>query len=453
MDEFLAIDIGASSGRHILGKICNGRLVTEEIYRFPNSPLKVDGRLVWDTGRLFAEIITGLKRAKELGAIPVSVGIDTWAVDYVLLGKDGEPVDNVFSYRDPKTERAVREVHGCIPFEDLYGRTGIQFQPFNTIYRLKQDALDGRLARAEQMLMLPDYFHYLLTGKTSREYTNATSTGLINAATHTWDREITQALGLPERLFPQTAEAGVLLGEFTEEIRRLTGFGAKVVLPATHDTASAVVGSVADGGPYLSSGTWSLLGIEQSKVHTDEKSRRFNYSNEGHIGGRYRFQKNLTGLWMVNRLRAEECPQMSFAEFTALAERSENEYLVDVNDARFLAPEHMRREIEDAVGRSLSAGECAYTALNSLAHGYRKAVGELESVLNESFAQLNVIGGGSKNALLNRLTERSTGKKIIAGPSEATVVGNLVMQMITAGVLHDHAEAKKIIMQTFYGEL
>lgn len=451
MNEFLAIDIGASSGRHILGRICNGRLVTEEIYRFPNFPQKVNGRLTWDVGRLFHEILTGLKRAKEMGRIPVSVGIDTWAVDYVLLDRDGGIVDDVFSYREPKTEQAVSAVHERVPFKTLYERTGIQFQPFNTIYRLKQDALDGRLDRAVRMLMLPDYFHYLLTGKTSREYTNATSTGLVNAATRSWDRETIEALDLPERFFPETTEAGALLGVFTAEISRAVGYCAKVVLPATHDTASAVIGSVANGGPYLSSGTWSLLGIEQRAAHTDAESRGYNYSNEGHIGGKYRFQKNITGLWMLNRLRSEECPQMDFAEFTALAEHSRNDYTVDVNDARFLAPENMRREIENCVGRGLSAGECAYCALNSLALSYKKALDELESVLSEKFTRLNIIGGGSKNRLLTELTAARTGKKIVAGPAEATVVGNLVTQMLAAGVLRDGADANQTIMQSFHG--
>lgn len=445
MEEFLAIDIGASSGRHILGRLQDGLLFTEEIYRFKNSPKEKGGRLIWDVDELFREILCGLKRAKELGRAPVCVGIDCFAVDYVLLKNSGERVFDVYSYRDPKTERAIKEVNASVPFEWLYGKTGIQFQPFNTLYRLKQDVIDGRLGAADKLLMLPDYLHYLLTGKESREYTNATSTGLINAQTRGWDGEILSALGLPERFFPQTQESGTKLGTFTEQIKREVGYDALVVLPATHDTASAVIGASAKDGPYLSSGTWSLLGIVQDRAHTDAESLRFNFSNEGYPDGKFRFQKNILGLWMFNRILKEECPTLTAAELTALAAEAENDERVDVQEARFFAPANMKAEIENAVGRRLTAAEAAYCALNSLAYAYAGALCEMETLLHRTFDGLNVIGGGCKNALLNGLTERYTRKKIIVGPSEATAVGNLAVQMTALGAIGNEAEIKQII--------
>lgn len=445
MNYFLAIDIGASSGRHILGCIRNGILETEEIYRFPNSPLMVNNRLVWDIGRLFTEILTGMKRAGELGKAPYAVGIDTWAVDYVLLDRDRNLIGEAYSYRDPRTERAVAELHARIPFERLYALTGIQFQPFNTVYRLRQDITDGRLALADKLLMLPDYFHYRLTGRLGTEYTNATSTGLVNAFTRTWDEEILSAVGLRKSIFAPMLHAGSELGGLTPEIQRLVGYDARVIIPATHDTASAVIGSQAEDAPYLSSGTWSLLGIVQPEAHTDCKSRAFNFSNEGHIENGYRYQKNITGLWMLNRLRAEECPELSFAELTALAEGSANDCMVDVNDARFLAPPNMRLEIGRASGVRLTVGEAAYCVLNGLAACYAKSITELEEVLGQDWKTLNIVGGGSKNTLLNRLTEQYTKKNITVGPAEATVVGNLVMQMLSQGIITDWKEAKKLI--------
>ena len=268
MNYYLAIDIGASSGRHILAHLQDGKMVTEEIYRFSNGPQILPGtpgalgsqgnkRLMWDTERLFKEILNGLKRAKELNKIPVSVGVDTWGVDYVLLDESDTPLEGVYCYRDGRTKSAVPSAHRRIPFAELYAKTGIQYQSFNTVYQLYDDKRDGRLQKAKTFLMLPDYFHYLLTGVKRQEYTNATTTGMVNALTHAWDEEILDALGYDKKLFGALSQPGTAVGEFTDEVAAFVGYRAKVVLPATHDTASAVLAAPLEGQtPYISSGTW-----------------------------------------------------------------------------------------------------------------------------------------------------------------------------------------------------
>lgn len=447
---FLAVDIGASSGRHILGTVEDGRLTLEEIYRFSNSPLKVNDRLIWDTGRLFTEILHGLRRAGETGRVPESVAIDTWAVDYVLVDGSGARLGDAHSYRDTKRwSRAAERVHEKIPFAALYQRTGIQYQPFNTIYQLQADADEGLLGGAAQLFMLPEYFYYLLTGRAVREATNASSTGLINASTRGWDGEILHTLGFPERLFLPLSRPGARVGRFTEYVREKVGYDAEAVLCATHDTASAVIGSLAEEGePYLSSGTWSLLGSVEREAHTEEASRRCNFSNEGHVGGAFRLQKNITGLWMIQRLREEAFPQCSFAQIADEARSAACDILIDANDPRFLAPRSMKREIEQAACKNLTAAECARCVFTSLAACYARTLRELESLTGRTADTLNIIGGGSKNTFLNELTARATGKRVVCGPVEATVAGNLAVQMVAAGAVSDLAAAKKMIRRS-----
>ena len=447
MNEFLAIDIGASSGRHILGGIKDGKLVLEEIYRFPNLPQRSGNRLSWNAERLFAEVLNGLKRAKELGKIPRFVGVDTWGVDYALLDGKGELVGDVVSYRDLRTEAAVPKVHERVPFQTLYERTGIQFQPFNTVYQLWCDKEEGKLERAEAMLMLPDYLHYRLTGRMSREYTDATTTGLINARARAWDKELLKELGYGEKFFPDTVPAGTRLGSFSKEVQNAVGYCAEVVLPPTHDTASAVV-AAPFGELYISSGTWSLLGAEVPEPFTGEVSRKFNYTNEGGLTG-VRLQKNIMGLWLIQQIRHELNDAYSFAQLADMARESVTEDIIDVEDGRFLSPVNMRKEVEDAVGRKLGTGEAAYCVFNSLAVCYGKAVREFEAITGKRYSVLNIIGGGSKNVLLNELTARETGKTIYAGPTEATAIGNLVVQMTSAGVFESVAAAREVVKKSF----
>ena len=450
MNYYLAIDIGASSGRHIVGWLEEGKLKTEEVYRFQNGNEEKAGHLIWNAEKLFEEVKNGLKRAKEVGKIPSYIGIDTWAVDYALLDKEQKRIGDIYAYRDSRTEKAIKKVHKIIPFTDLYAGTSIQFQPFNTVYQLYADKLSGKLDRAASMLMLPDYLNYRLTGVKKQEYTNATSTGLVNAISHEWDRALIEKLGLPQKLFGELSQPGTVVGELSPEMEQEIGYHATVILPATHDTASAVLAAPIDeASPYISSGTWSLLGIEQEQAHTDEGSQRANYSNEGSINFNFRYQKNIMGLWLIQSVRNELIEKPSFATLEQMARCKESEYFIDVNDNRFLAPESMIEEIRKAVRTQLSLASVMRVIYDSLAKSYAQAIEELERNTGKTYDTLHIIGGGSKDSFLNELAAKATGKRVIAGPTEATAIGNLIMQMIGTGELHDLTEARKIVKKSF----
>lgn len=449
MNYYVAIDIGASSGRHIVGWLENGKLKTEEVYRFKNGTESKGGHLIWDAVRLFAEVKNGLKAAKEKGYVPSYIGIDTWAVDYALLDKEDKLIGEVYAYRDSRTEKAAERVHRIISFDELYKKTGIQFQTFNTVYQLYADKLSGKLQGAESMLMLPDYLNFLLTGVKKQEYTNATSTGLVNAQTHDWDKGITAKLGLPENLFGELSQPGTVVGELSEELQKELGYNATVILPATHDTASAVLAAPIDNeSPYISSGTWSLLGIEQERAHTDEGSQKANYSNEGSIDFNFRYQKNIMGLWLIQSVK-RELGNLSFETLAQMARCKEDCGIIDVNDNRFLSPENMIDEINKAIGKSLNSASIMRVIYDSLAKSYADAIKELEKNTGKNYKTLNIIGGGSRDTLLNELTAKATGKKIITGPTEATAIGNLIMQMIGTGEIKYLPEARKIIKKSF----
>lgn len=429
---YLAVDIGASSGRHIVGWMEDGRLCTEEVYRFPNGVQRQDGHLVWDIEGIFAHVKEGLKAAFARYPRIESVSIDTWAVDYVLLDAQDQPVYPVYAYRDGRTQDAVGAVHGIVPFAQLYARTGIQFQPFNTIYQLYADKLAGRLDGAEDFLMVPEYLLWRLCGVKAREYTNATSTGLVNARTGQYDPAILQALGLPQRLFPSLTGPGAVLGELLPDVAAEAGGQCRVVLCATHDTASAVEGiPMAEGeGLFLSSGTWSLLGAKLPQPLTSEESCRANFTNEGGVGY-IRYLKNIMGLWIVQCIQKQL--GISFGEMVDLARTSGCDRVFDVNDPRFTAPADMKAEIAAALSETGPAPESdadlIRSVYRSLAESYGKAVREMEAVTGRSWDILYIAGGGAKNALLNDLTARATGKRVIALPIEATAIGNLKVQM------------------------
>ena len=377
--RYLAVDIGASSGRHIVASLEKGKLVMTEVYRFKNSVTERDGRLYWDEKRLFDEILAGLKAAKEAGLTPDHVGVDTWAVDYALLDEKDRPIGGVYAYRDARGGALKEKAHSLMPFSELYRRTGIQYAPFNTLYQLYDDVLTGRISSARSFLMLPDYFHFLLTGVKKQEYTNATSTGMVNAATHRWDETILDRFSLPRDLFGELSQPSSVVGNFRKEVREIVGYDATVVLPATHDTASAVLAApTSDGAPYLSSGTWSLLGAEQKKAHTEEIAMRYNYSNEGSVNFTFRTQKNIIGLWVIQEVKKELGDRYSFAELAEMARAEANDLVLDLSDPRFLAPESMIGEIEKSVGKQ-SVGALAYTVFHSLALSYQKAIEAVRS--------------------------------------------------------------------------
>ena len=417
---YLAIDIGASSGRHIVGWRENGEIKTEEVYRFPNGVQEANDHLTWDMQRLLSEVKTGIAAAKAKYPKIDSLSIDTWAVDYVLLQGD-KPVQPCYAYRDSRTEAVIPQVHEIVPFEELYAHTGIQFQPFNTIYQLYADKLAGRLEGVTDFLMIPEYLMYRLTGEKAHEYTNATTTGLVSARTGEFDRELIEKLGLPLALFGQLSQPGTVIGEYE---------GIKVILCATHDTASAVEGIPMEGNqPYISSGTWSLLGVKTKQPITDTASREANYSNEGGVGYN-RYQKNIMGMWIVNELKKELCPEASFQEIVQAAEESTCQMLVDANAAEFLAPTSMKAAFDTATNSGLrTVGDYFRCVYRSLAESYRAALEELERNTGKKYSQLYIVGGGAKNQFLNRLTRETTGKQVIALPIEATALGNLKIQM------------------------
>ncbi len=455
MRYYLAIDIGASSGRHILAHMENGKMITEEIYRFQNGPEELtafDGErhLMWTPDRLFNEILNGLKKAKELGKVPYSVGIDTWGVDYALLDENDQAIGGIYCYRDARTEKTIPQVHNVIPFADLYAKTGIQFASFNSVYQLLHDKETGRMDKAKSMLMLPDYFHFRLTGVKKQEYTNATTTGMVNSVTHTWDEEIIEKLGYKKELFGELSQPGTEVGEFSDEVVAFVGYKAKVVLPATHDTASAVLAApLSAQTPYISSGTWSLLGVEQNYAHTSEAAREAGYSNEGSVKEQFRLQINIMGLWMIQQVRHELGDKYSFAELADMARANPVDDEINVNDQKFLAPKSMIDAINETVGRQLPVGEMAYVIYNNLAKYYDLSLKALEGVTGEKYATLNIIGGGSKNMLLNELTKKYTGKRIITGPAEGTAIGNLMMQMVGSGEIADVKVGREVIKNSF----
>lgn len=429
MRYYLAIDIGASSGRHIVGWRENGTIQTKEVYRFFNGVKEENGHLIWDVRQLFSDVVTGMLAAFKAYPEIESLSIDTWGVDYVLL-KGDEEVYPVYAYRDSRTEDVIPQVQKIVPFPELYRRTGCQFQPFNTIYQLWDDRQAGRLDGVTDLLMIPEYLLWKLCGVKAREYTNATTMGMVNALTGEFDMEIVETLGYPNHLFPRLNQPGTVLGTLRPEIAQAVGGSCKVVLCATHDTGSAVEGIPMDGNhPYISSGTWSLLGVKTPRPITDAGSEKANYSNEGGVGYN-RYQKNIMGMWLVNGLQRELCPDMSFPEIVKLAEESTCDALVNANAPEFLAPKSMKAAFDKATGNALGAlGDYFRCAYRSLAVSYREALEELEINTGCRYEKLYIVGGGAKNAFLNCLTAEATGKEVIALPIEATALGNLKIQM------------------------
>ena len=429
MRYYLAIDIGASSGRHIVGWQENGTIMTQEVHRFPNGVKEENGHLIWDVDALYESVVEGIAKAFALYPQIESLSVDTWGVDYVLF-KGNEELRPCYAYRDARTEAVIPAVHEKVPFAELYRHTGCQFQPFNTIYQLYDELKQGRLEGVTDMLMIPEYLLYKLSGVKAREYTNATTMGMINAQTGEFDLEIVDALGLPKALFPKLSQPGTVLGDLLPEIAQKVGGNCKVVLCATHDTGSAVEGiPMNEDAPYISSGTWSLLGVKTPKPITTEASEKANYSNEGGVGYN-RYQKNIMGMWLVNQLQKELCPETPFPEIVKMAQESTCDAMIDANAQEFLAPKSMKAAFDNATGNALATtGDYFRCAYRSLAVSYKVALDELENNTGKKYDKLYIVGGGAKNAFLNGLTQDATGKEVIALPIEATALGNLKVQM------------------------
>ncbi len=475
MKSYLAIDIGASSGRHILGRVVDGRIALEEVFRFDNSQIRLNGHDCWDIERLVANVQTGIDAACAKGPV-ASIGIDTWGVDFVLLDEEGRLCSDAVAYRDARTAGADDEIErDILPFAELYARTGVQKAIFNTIYQLwalKKEHPE-QLARAAHFAMIPEYLNYRLTGKLVHEYTDASTTALLDAAKKDWDFDLIERLGLPRRIFGKLEMPGATVGAFK---------GIPVILPATHDTGSAYLAVPArdERAVYLSSGTWSLLGVENNTPITTDAARAANFTNEGGAWGRYRFLKNIMGLWMIQSIRRElndvdyvegsnaaeaqsaarkqledleNGRSYSYAELEMKA-RGEPDYpvLVDVNEPRFLNPPSMIGAVLDAVREEgekppRTIGALMTCVYRSLAACYADAIDTLSSITGKSYTSVNIVGGGSKDRYLNALTADATGLEVFAGPSEGTAIGNLIVQMIAGGEFANLAEARKAIVR------
>ena len=431
MKYFLAIDIGASSGRHIVGYLENEKTVLDEVYRFPNGVKTIDNHLVWDLEDLYNNVLEGIKKALLKYKNIESMAIDTWGVDYVLM--DGEKeIMPCYSYRDGRTKEAIELVHNIIPFNDLYKITGSQFQEFNTIYQLYYDKINGRLDKATAFLHIPEYLTYKLTGKMMHEYTNASTTGLMDGKTFNYSNEIINKLGFKKSLFSDLYKPGTMVGEFTNDVKNKVGGSIDVVLCATHDTASAVIGIPMDeNAPYISSGTWSLFGVKTEEVVVSDEARRANFSNE--YGPNYiRLQKNIMGLWIIQKLSKEL--NLSFIEMVDIARKSDYQEIFNVNDECFLSTPSMKDEIKRWLknhNKPLPLSDLALinATYHSLAYSYKEALLELEKITSTKYDKIYIVGGGAKNDYLNELTKVYTKCNVIALPIEATAIGNLKIQM------------------------
>lgn len=427
---YLAVDIGASSGRHILSHIENDRLVLEEIYRFDNNLVESENGLVWDTESLFDEVLCGIKKCKKIGKIPKSIAIDTWGVDYVLLDENKKEIKPCFCYRDSRTNGVIDEVKSIISPSRLYSKTGIQKQNFNTIYQLYADKKSGRLEKAAYFLMMPDYLSFKLTGEVKNEYTNATTTGLVNANAKTWDIDIIYALGLTGVSFLPLSLPSSHVGFLSEEIQKAVGFNCAVLFAPSHDTASAVCACpMKDDDLYISSGTWSLIGTEITEPILSEDARLHNFTNEGGIDYRFRFLKNYMGMWLFQNIRRNLNKEKTYDEMMQLAMSCGDYKYFDVNDNTLVAPKNMIEAIGKLIG-SDDLGLILNSAYHSLAKSYSEAVTEIEAVTGKRFNAIHIVGGGCRDKYLNALTRDYTGKSVTAGPVEATATGNIISQIM-----------------------
>ena len=464
---YLAIDIGASSGRHIVGQVADGRMELTEVYRFENGLSYRNGHLCWDIDALAESVIAGLAAAKEAGFTPQTIGIDTWAVDYVLLDERDQRLGECVGYRDSRTDgvRDALELAGILSFDEHYARTGIQYQQFNTAYQLCALSRENRSAldAAASLLMVPDYLNWVLTGKKAQEYTNASTTALVNAQTCDWDDTLIDRLNLPWDIFQPIHMPGEGLGRLRPEVAERVGFDAEVVLVASHDTGSAWLAVPArdDKAVYFSSGTWSLVGVENRAPICTAQSAAANFTNEGGYERRYRYLKNIMGLWMIQNVRKELGEKAGMAptwdELVSAAEQARAtgfHAVVDADDPEFLAPASMLAALRDVCERSgqsmpSTMGEYALCVYDSLAADYARTVEQMRELTGVDYTSINIVGGGSNNGYLNQATADACGLPVYAGPTEGTALGNLMVQFIHAGEYGSLEEARDAIKKSF----
>ncbi len=434
--SYLAIDIGASSGRHMLGKRVNGKIELTEVYRFKNGPKMKDGHLCWDHKQLFSDILAGMKKCAEMGEIPESVAIDCFGVDFALLDENDNLIGDTVSYRDERTTVAREEVFKIISEAELFERTGVASQPYNTIYQLYAVKMESPedLKRAKACLLLPEYFNFLLSGVKMNEFTIGSTTQLLNGKTREYDKELLEMLGIPSDIFGKLNMPSTVVGDLLPEIQAEVGYNCKVVLASGHDTASAVMTVPnEDDAIYISSGTWSLMGVLLENTISTEFAKDAGFTNEGAFDGKVRFLKNITGFWVVNQLREQIPIKESFGEMCVMAENTNYTTPVDINSELLFAPKNMQEavlkqlEIQGAPAPK-NVAELLASVYHGMANGYKQAVQELEEITGRTYNTIYIIGGGSLNTLVNRLTEEYTGKKVVAWEVEATAIGNIMAQ-------------------------
>lgn len=454
---YTAIDVGASSGRIMVGELNEGKLDIQEIHRFANGFSQRDGHCLWDIDHLLKQILQGLQKVKTLGYEHCTVGIDTWAVDYVLLDEKGDRLREAISYRDRRTDHTIDKLEHTLSKAAIYQKTGIQFQPFNTIYQLYEEKRE-LLKKTDKVMMIPDYLGYCLTGKAVTEITNVSTTQLLNVSTGNLDPELLEAVSVLEQQFAPLTEPGCELGKLRNEWFPDYDLPAcKVMTVATHDTASAVIAApgVNDGWAYISSGTWSLIGVENKTPIITDLALENNYTNERGANNTIRFLKNIIGMWVIQEVRQQLQADYSFQQLAEEARKTEPfQQFINLNDERFLNPDSMIEEIEHYCRETRqkiprTAGELACCIHSNLAIIYAIAIKELETITEKPIEQLHIIGGGARNDFLNQLTADMSGKAVYAGPIEATAIGNLLMQMIAAKEVKDIKEARQAVRNSF----
>lgn len=459
----LAMDFGASSGRAILGTLSEGKLSLRELHRFSNDPVEMAGRLYWDAPRLFFEIKASLNKAAREGVSLSSIGVDTWGVDYGLLDAHGDLLSNPVHYRDVRTEGVMEKVFETVSRQEIYDRTGLAFMSFNTLYQLAAQKIEGdpRLEIAQDLLFMPDLMTYWLTGVKGCEYTIASTSQMISPYTRSWDTELLERLGIPARLLLPITEPGSVRGTLLPSIARETGVGpVPVVAVAGHDTASAVaaVPAADEDFAYISSGTWSLVGVETRKPVISAEAQAANLTNEGGVDGTIRVLKNVMGLWIIQECRREwerRGQALSFAQIVEQAEQAPAFVsLFDPDEEIYMTPGDMPEKIAQVCRRTgqpvpHTVGEVARAVYESLALKYRWTVEKLEKASGRTIRALHIVGGGSNNAMLNRFTADALGIPVLTGPSEATAIGNLMLQAKALGLVKNMAELRSVVANSF----
>ncbi len=462
--NFLGYDFGASSGRAMLGVFDGSKIEISEIHRFSNDPVMLNGRFVWDVQRLFYEMKQALLKVSRLGIKIDAIGIDTWGVDYGLLDKNGHLLGVPVNYRDARTDGVMEKAFEVVSKEDIFKATGLAFNQFNTLYQLYAMKLEGdpTLEMADKLLFMPDLLVYFLTGKIGTEYTVASTSQMLDPYTKDWNRDLLDKLGIPTKMLTEIEPAGTVRGTLLPEIARECGVDEiPVIAVGGHDTASAVAAVPAeeDDFAYLSSGTWSLLGAEIDKPLTSVEVMQANYTNEGGVMGDIRLLKNIMGLWLIQECKREwdrREDAVGFAELVLMAENAPAfKAIIDVDDPCFLAPGDMPARIQEYCRRTgqpvpEGRGEISRVIYESLALKYRWGIDRLEKdLLGKPIKVLHIVGGGSNNGMLNQFTADALGRPVIAGPSEGTVIGNLLVQAMAIGDIADMKALRKVVANSF----